>query len=107
MSCCAHGLAISKPVSTCELIEPSTCVVPPASGPHTCMGINPLFDCTCTPKSRSGASIMLIGRVLREPCPWSVRGEEWSAAIGVNMRIPKPDSPQLSLFVRGLYAPLI
>ncbi len=94
LSLTAAGRAIKSPVRDCELMLPSISVSPPSSFVDTVTGAKPLFEETVAPRFASSFSIRDTGRLRRVPFPLRVKGFPDSAAMGVNMRIARPDSPQ-------------
>ena len=87
--------------------EPSTSTVALCSGPQTSNGRNPSRWRTSTPSCRSGAIIIVIGRRSSVPSPSMRSGTPARAAIGVNSRVERPDSPTWSVRPRGARPPRI
>ncbi len=103
----ARGNAMSSPVTNCDESDPSTTTRPPRSGPHTSIGSLPPPSRTSTPSARRGGAIIDMGRCASVPSPLTVIGLSCSAAIGVNRRAARPDSPACNPSAQGANPPSI
>jgi len=86
--------AINNPVKNCELSEPSMVIFFGCNGPLILMGNFPLLDSIAISSLGKISSKKFIGLVNRLPVPLITIGLLLNAAIGANILIPKPLSPQ-------------
>src|SRR5437868_4592560 len=91
----------NKPVRNCELKEPSIEISFGCNGPCMLIGSFPAFEVTATPNCGKISSKKSIGRFNKLPSPLIVIGFDDNAAMGVNIRMPNPLSPQLTTSSNG------
>ena len=91
----AFAKAIKSPVKNCELSEPSMVISAGCNGPFIFIGRCPLFDSIEMSSFGNISSKKCMGRFNKLPVPVIVIADDDKAAMGVNMRILRPLSPQL------------